>query len=387
MRLFKLLVVASLFSCSQDKIVDVKLCGRECFTGKDSLSGVGACKPGVWECDSDLNPIACVGQTLPSKEVCDGQDNDCNGKTDEFILKRDCSSACGTGFEFCTNGSWQGCTATQPVSEVCDRQDNDCDGLIDEVEDLSVSLCYTGPQKTVGFGACMPGVTRCVNGSSVCWGEVTPQKEICDGKDNDCDGELDESINNVNIDLLVIIDNSCSMGPVIDNVKLATQSWSLKYGNRPEIKFGLLAAPGVNQDGWDVIKVRDLTNVTNFNAGLALQTGITNTPDEATLDALQMISLPSNPLNLSWSLNSKKIAVVFSDEVPQSYIYDLPTTYVASNLANSKVVTHVFTSDIVFQEWSPITSMSGGYLSDIKKKAFDIEQNLDKIIQKASCTP
>ena len=46
--------------------------------------------------------------------------------------ERPCETACGTGAETCADGSWQTCDAPLPEEEVCDHQDNDCDGEIDE---------------------------------------------------------------------------------------------------------------------------------------------------------------------------------------------------------------------------------------------------------------
>jgi|GEM_PF-1352022 len=66
-----------------------------------------------------------------TQEICDGRDNDGDGKIDEELV-RDCSTACGSGQEICQNGRWVGCTAPKPQDEVCDGLDNDCDGKIDE---------------------------------------------------------------------------------------------------------------------------------------------------------------------------------------------------------------------------------------------------------------
>ena len=64
------------------------------------------------------------------EEVCDGFDNDCNGKTDEGLIEK-CNTACEENLNVCVDGSWF-CTAKQPEEEVCNGQDDDCDGLIDE---------------------------------------------------------------------------------------------------------------------------------------------------------------------------------------------------------------------------------------------------------------
>jgi hypothetical protein len=53
----------------------------------------------------------CPPSCIPSPEVCDSKDNNCNGMVDEANV---CAPAC------------------VPAAEVCDLQDNDCDGQVDE---------------------------------------------------------------------------------------------------------------------------------------------------------------------------------------------------------------------------------------------------------------
>jgi hypothetical protein len=53
--------------------------------------------------------------------------------------------------------------------------------------------CYSGAGETRDKGACKSGVQRCVDGRwSPCEGEILPQNERCNEKDDDCDGKIDE---------------------------------------------------------------------------------------------------------------------------------------------------------------------------------------------------
>lgn len=53
--------------------------------------------------------------------------------------------------------------------------------------------CYTGPKGTQGVGACKAGKQTCNQGRwSLCKGSVEPQKERCNGRDDNCNGKVDE---------------------------------------------------------------------------------------------------------------------------------------------------------------------------------------------------
>jgi len=155
--------------------------------------------------------VAEEGSSCLGFELCNGKDDDCDGTTDEepsFSELAGCKTkgiCTGLTKVACEEGQWA-CdySATNPVyfeedETLCDDKDNDCDGLTDEgiggdIKDYPQALCK---QKGVCQGATIK--VACVAGKWFCDYSKVPsfqgsEELLCDGKDNDCDGGLDEGI-------------------------------------------------------------------------------------------------------------------------------------------------------------------------------------------------
>jgi Putative metal-binding motif len=189
---------------------------RECYSGPSTTLKIdkAPCKAGSQVCDGrDWGP--CIGQVLPKDtDYCfDDIDDDCNGVVDDKCY---CSGpeVCRTfnpvneGIGECASGK-RACLLKalgrvcedekRPVQEICDGKDNDCDGKIDNGVAGGCSCnngekrqCYSGNGAKAGKGECRFGVQECSAGRwGACQGEVIERDETCDGKDNDCDGVVD----------------------------------------------------------------------------------------------------------------------------------------------------------------------------------------------------
>jgi hypothetical protein len=83
------------------------------------------------------------------------------------------------------------------LTERCETDmDDDCDGSVNEsctCEANSRRRCYDGMESTRGLGECTDGEQICVAGVwGECQGAIIPKQQQCSGRDDDCDGSVDE---------------------------------------------------------------------------------------------------------------------------------------------------------------------------------------------------
>jgi hypothetical protein len=135
------------------------------------------------------------GSPAANDVTCDGTDDDCNGVADEDFVVTD--TACGVGA--CAAQGRTTCSAGHvvdscsprppaPWDATCDGRDDDCNGSIDED--------YAPQQVSCGVGACAAaGTTTCSGGqvlNSCTPANGTGSDAICNGIDDDCNGTVDE---------------------------------------------------------------------------------------------------------------------------------------------------------------------------------------------------
>lgn len=98
---------------------------------------------------------------------------------------------CGTGYE-CINQAMgpPRCFKVGQCAEIeeCNGRDDNCDGRVDEVFPTQGTACSTN-----ALGVCGAGTLACADAGIFCAQTVELSTERCNQKDDDCDGETDES--------------------------------------------------------------------------------------------------------------------------------------------------------------------------------------------------
>ncbi len=239
--------------------------------GQEDLDGDGkgdACDddadgdgyPKAYDCN-DLDALINPAEV----EVCgDSIDNNCDGNVNENCLCNDgdtqtCGSdigECQTGTQTCASGIWGTCVGNVgPVTEIpYDGLDQDCNGV--DLKDVDQD----------GYEATQVGGTDCNDQDPT----VKPNAvEICDYKDNNCDGNIDENVlvtfyedldgdnyGNSNVNTLNCIAPS---GYVEDNQDCNDQDSS--------INPGVLETPydGIDND-CNILTVDDDLDLDNYNS-------------------------------------------------------------------------------------------------------------------------
>jgi hypothetical protein len=199
---------------------------------------VDHCDPGWVDADGSADN-GCEYHCTPSgPEICDGKDNDCDGKVDDEDSadlqaavpdigqpcqggdQGICKDPANGGIKKCVNASvtccdlgsndvpspdpsfpstglFNGvCTSTDGKHvvrpgdqvEVCNGLDDDCDGVIDDSPKDAGGVCGSA------LGICSLGINNCVSGVLKCVGATLGTAEVCNGADDDCDGVIDGTV-------------------------------------------------------------------------------------------------------------------------------------------------------------------------------------------------
>lgn len=329
-------IICGLFfitSCYASDTSFKHVCPVPCYTGPTNTNDVGICRGGWTGCDANGLPTKeCIGEITPTTEVCDGIDNSCSGTIDEAYRGHplfnyedpNCltKGVCWNSKSLCINAQWT-CVypnTYEPKETLCDFKDNDCDGIVDNIIFANPfdAYCYDGPIGTEFNSPCHPGILKCVGGDFRCVSQQKPEEEVCNKIDDDCDGFADEGLAvNEKFDIVIGIDDSGSMGEEISAVRSALTMYISQFGENDKVRFAVVSITGVHSYIYGNPVLSDFSSIQN--AINALPSNAYGNIYEASYDTINLVCGMNNDLRLSWRPDAFPIYIGFTDEMGQSY--------------------------------------------------------------------
>ncbi len=196
---------------------------RACYTGAAGTSGVGVCQAGIQTCMSIGMWSACNGQVIPTIEICNGVDDNCNGTTDEgfsptlwyhdadndlyYVSSLSACSSPGVGWHHAPVIALGDCDDNNAAAhvgsvETCNGVDDNCNGQIDEGFN-AVTYYYDNDGDNYGatifsLYTCDPPPPHFVVTPGDCDdnnNHIWPNSpEISNCIDDNCNGQIDEGV-------------------------------------------------------------------------------------------------------------------------------------------------------------------------------------------------
>ncbi len=146
-----------------------KVCALPCGAGCASGFACSETSAGK-RCLPQADVCSCTAKTLGAKRAC---------------VTGNAFGGCG-GVQSCAEAGWSACSAKIPAEDTCNGFDDDCDGKTDE-ETVSGTACAV----TNAAGSCK-GVQVCLGAAGLTCDAKTPATDVCNGLDDDCDGQVDQ---------------------------------------------------------------------------------------------------------------------------------------------------------------------------------------------------
>jgi hypothetical protein len=171
------------------------------------------CTEGTFSCSAGRQ--TCSDATGNIADTCNGLDDDCNPATPDGSGEAWFGAACdGADADLCNEGTLSCSAGAQACSDTSADNPELCNGLDDDCRpstaDGSGEPWYLEPCDGPDSDRCNEGVRGCSAGMSQCTDATGDTTERCNGLDDDCDGSVPSSEDDLDGDGARVCDGDCN---------------------------------------------------------------------------------------------------------------------------------------------------------------------------------